>query len=232
VTFIPDIYGVHLLNHSIGEVAGFPVIHLMESPLSGVHGFVKTAEDKILAVLILLIASPLMLLIIVGIKLSSLGPIFFRQLRGGLHGERIWVWKFRTMKHPAEPAEKVPQAMPGDHRITAFGSFLRRTSLDELPQFFNVLKGDMSIVGPRPHAVVHDEFYQQQIDAYMLRHHVKPGITGWAQVNGWRGETGEIEKMEMRVKYDLYYINNWSLWFDLRIIFMTVFMMITGRNAH
>ncbi|RFC33343.1 MAG: putative colanic acid biosysnthesis UDP-glucose lipid carrier transferase [Candidatus Nitrotoga sp. SPKER] len=232
VTFIPDIYGVHLLNHSIGEVAGFPVIHLMESPLSGVQGIVKTAEDKILAVLILLIASPLMLLIIIGIKLSSAGPIFFRQLRGGLHGERIWVWKFRTMKHHAEPTEKVPQAIPGDHRITAFGSFLRRTSLDELPQFFNVLKGDMSIVGPRPHAVVHNEFYQQQIDAYMLRHHVKPGITGWAQVNGWRGETGEIEKMEMRVKYDLYYINNWSLWFDLRIIFMTVIMMITGRNAH
>jgi putative colanic acid biosynthesis UDP-glucose lipid carrier transferase len=232
VTFIPDIYGVHLLNHSIGEVAGFPVIHLMESPLSGVQGIVKAVEDKILAVLILLVASPLMLLIIIGIKLSSPGPIFFRQLRGGLHGERIWVWKFRTMKHHAEPSEKVPQAMPGDHRITAFGAFLRRTSLDELPQFLNVLKGDMSIVGPRPHAVAHDKFYQQQIDAYLLRHHVKPGITGWAQVNGWRGETGEIEKMEMRVKYDLYYINNWSIWFDLRIIFMTVLMMITGKNAH
>jgi putative colanic acid biosynthesis UDP-glucose lipid carrier transferase len=232
VTFIPDIYGVHLLNHSIGEVAGFPVIRLLESPLSGVQGIIKVVEDKILAVLILLMASPLMLLIIFGVKLSSPGPIFFRQLRGGLHGERIWVLKFRTMKHHAEPSEKVPQAMPGDHRITAFGAFLRRSSLDELPQFLNVLKGDMSIVGPRPHAVAHDEFYQQQIDAYMLRHHVKPGITGWAQVNGWRGETGEIEKMEMRVKYDLYYINNWSLWFDLRIIFMTVFMMITGRNAH
>jgi putative colanic acid biosysnthesis UDP-glucose lipid carrier transferase len=232
VTFIPDIYGVHLLNHSIGEVAGFPVIHLLESPLSGVQGIIKAVEDKILAAFILLVASPLMLLIIIGVKLSSPGPIFFRQLRGGLHGERIWVWKFRTMKHHAEPSEKVPQAMPGDHRITAFGAFLRRTSLDELPQFFNVLKSDMSIVGPRPHAVAHDEFYQQQIDAYMLRHHVKPGITGWAQVNGWRGETGEIEKMEMRVKYDLYYINNWSLWFDLRIIFMTVFMMITGKNAH
>jgi putative colanic acid biosynthesis UDP-glucose lipid carrier transferase len=213
-------------------VAGFPVIHLLESPLSGVQGIVKAVEDKVLAVFILLVASPLLLLIIIGGKLSSPGPTFFRQLRGGLHGERIWVWKFRTMKHHAESAEKVPQAIPGDHRITTFGAFLRRTSLDELPQFFNVLKGDMSIVGPRPHAVVHDEFYQQQIDAYMLRHHVKPGITGWAQVNGWRGETGEIEKMEMRVKYDLYYINNWSLWFDLRIIFMTVFMMITGKNAH
>ena len=232
VTFVPDIYGVHLLNHSIGEVAGFPVIHLMESPLSGVKGAVKAVEDKILAVLILLMACPLMLLIMIGVKLSSPGPIFFRQLRGGLHGDRILVWKFRTMKHNPEPSEEVPQATPGDSRITAFGAFLRRTSLDELPQFFNVLKGDMSIVGPRPHAVVHDEFYQQQIDAYMLRHHVKPGITGWAQVNGWRGETGGIEKMEMRIKHDLYYINNWSLWFDLRIIFMTFFMVIFGKNAH
>lgn len=232
VTFVPDIYGVQLLNHSIGEVAGFPVIHLMESPLSGVNGLVKTLEDRLLAALILLLVSPLMLLIAIGVKLSSPGPVFFRQLRGGLYGERIWVWKFRTMKHHAEAPGKLTQAMPGDSRVTAFGSFLRRTSLDELPQFFNVLKGDMSIVGPRPHAVEHDEFYQRQIDAYMLRHHVKPGITGWAQINGWRGETGEIEKMEMRVKYDLYYINNWSLWFDLRIVFMTVLMMVMGKNAH
>jgi len=232
VTFVPDIYGVQLLNHSIGEVAGFPVIHLMESPFAGVKGLTKVIEDRLLAALILLATAPLMLFIAIGVKLSSPGPVFFRQLRGGLHGERIWVWKFRTMKHHAEPPEKITQAMPGDSRIMAFGAFLRRTSLDELPQFFNVLKGDMSIVGPRPHAVEHDEFYQRQIEAYMLRHHVKPGITGWAQVNGWRGETGEIEKMEMRVKHDLYYINNWSLWFDLRIIFMTMFMMVTGKNAH
>lgn len=232
ITFVPDIYGVQLLNHSIGEIAGFPVIHLMESPLSGVNGLVKTLEDKFLAALILLAASPLMLMIGIGVKLSSPGPVFFKQSRGGLHGERIRVWKFRTMKHHAEPHGKVTQAIPGDSRITAFGAFLRRTSLDELPQFINVLKGDMSIVGPRPHAVEHDEFYQQQIDAYMLRHHVKPGITGWAQVNGWRGETGEIEKMEMRVKHDLFYINNWSLWFDLRIVVMTFFMMIMGKNAH
>lgn len=232
VTFVPDIYGVQLLNHSIGEVAGFPVIHLMESPLAGAKGIVKVIEDKLLATLILSVTVPLMLLIAIGVKLSSPGPFFFGQLRGGLHGERIWVWKFRTMKHHAEPQGRITQAMPGDSRVTAFGAFLRRTSLDELPQFFNVLKGDMSIVGPRPHAVEHDEFYQRQIGAYMLRHHVKPGITGWAQINGWRGETGEIEKMEMRVKHDLYYINNWSLWFDLRIIFMTVFMMIMGKNAH
>jgi putative colanic acid biosynthesis UDP-glucose lipid carrier transferase len=232
VTFVPDIYGVQLLNHSIGEVAGFPVIHLMESPLAGVKGLVKVIEDQVLATLILLAAAPLMLLVAIGVKLSSPGPLFFGQVRGGLHGERIRVWKFRTMKHHAEPPGKVTQAMPGDSRVTSFGAFLRRTSLDELPQFFNVIKGDMSIVGPRPHAVEHDEFYQQQINAYMLRHHVKPGITGWAQVNGWRGETGELEKMEMRVKHDLYYINNWSLWFDLRIIFMTIFMMIVGKNAH
>jgi len=173
-----------------------------------------------------------MMLIVLGVKLSSPGPVFFRQLRGGLHGERILVWKFRTMKPHDEPPGEVPQAVRGDERITSFGAFLRRTSLDELPQFINVLKGDMSIVGPRPHAVEHDEFYQRQIDAYLLRHHVKPGITGWAQVNGWRGETREIEKMEMRVKHDLYYVNNWSLWFDLRIIFMTVIMMLVGKNAH
>ena len=232
VTFVPDIYGVQLLNHSIGEVAGFPVIHLMESPLTGAKGWVKALEDRLLAALILLATVPLMLLIAAGVKLSSPGPVFFGQLRGGLHGERIWVWKFRTMKHHADLPGKITQAMPGDPRITAFGAFLRRTSLDELPQFFNVLKGDMSIVGPRPHAVEHDDFYQRQIDAYMLRHHVKPGITGWAQINGWRGETGELEKMEMRIRHDLYYINNWSLWFDLRIIFMTVFMMITGKNAY
>lgn len=232
VTFVPDIYGVQLLNHSIGEVAGFPVIHLMESPLAGVKGLVKTVEDKFLAAFILAVTAPLMLLIAIVVKLSSPGPVFFGQLRGGLYGERIWVWKFRTMRHCAKPPEKITQATPGDSRVTAFGAFLRRTSLDELPQFFNVLKGDMSIVGPRPHAVEHDEFYQRQIDAYMLRHHVKPGITGWAQVNGWRGETGEIEKMEMRIKHDLYYINNWSLWLDMRIIFMTVYMMLSGRNAH
>lgn len=232
VTFVPDIYGVQLLNHSIGEVAGFPVIHLMESPLAGAKGWVKAIEDRLLAALLLLATTPLMLLIAAGVKLSSPGPVFFGQLRGGLHGERIWIWKFRTMKHHAEPPGTITQARHGDSRVTPFGAFLRRTSLDELPQFFNVLKGDMSIVGPRPHAVEHDEFYQRQIDAYMLRHHVKPGITGWAQVNGWRGETGEIEKMEMRIRHDLYYINNWSLWFDLRIIFMTVFMMITGKNAY
>lgn len=232
ITFVPDIYGVHLLNHSIGEIAGLPVIHIMETPLSGINGFIKELEDKILAISILLAASPLILLIILGVKLSSPGPVFYKQLRGGMHGERIWVWKFRTMKHHSEPPEKIFQAVPGDARITPFGAFLRRTSLDELPQFLNVLKGDMSIVGPRPHAVEHDHFYQQQIDTYILRHQVKPGLTGWAQVNGWRGETGEIRKMENRIRHDIYYINNWSLWFDLRIIVRTVFIILTGKNAH
>ena len=232
VTFVPDIYGVQFLNHSIGEVAGFPVIHLMESPLAGVKGLVKAIEDRVLAVLILLATAPLMLVIAIGVKLSSPGPFFFGQLRGGLHGERIWVWKFRTMKHHAEPQGQITQAIPGDSRVTAFGAFLRRTSLDELPQFFNVLKGDMSIVGPRPHAVEHDEFYQRQIDAYMLRHHVKPGITGWAQVNGWRGETGTLDKMQKRIEYDLGYIQNWSLWFDLKIVVLTVFRGFVGKNAY
>lgn len=232
INFVPDIYEVHLLNHSISEVAGFPVIHLMEPPLHGINGLIKSIEDKVFAFIILLMTSPVILLIIIGVKLSSPGPVFYKQLRGGLHGERIWVWKFRTMKDHTEPTGKVSQAIPGDRRITALGAFLRRTSLDELPQFLNVLKGNMSIVGPRPHAVEHDRFYQQQIDTYMLRHQVKPGITGWAQVNGWRGETGDIQKMESRIRHDIYYINNWSLWFDLRIIALTALMMITGKNAH
>lgn len=232
VTFVPDLYGVQLLNHSIGEVAGFPVIRLMESPLSGAKGLIKSIEDRGLALLILLLATPLMLLIALGVKLSSPGPVFFRQLRGGLHGERIRVWKFRSMREHADKNGSVTQSTPGDPRVTRFGAFLRRSSLDELPQFFNVLRGEMSIVGPRPHAIEHDAFYQKQIESYLLRHHVKPGITGWAQVNGWRGETGELGKMEMRVRHDLYYINNWSLWFDLRIILMTLWMVVSGKNAH
>ena len=154
-----------------------------------------------------------------------------KQDRYGLDGKKIKVWKFRSMT-VAENADKVVQATKNDVRITPFGAFLRRTSLDELPQFFNALKGDMSVVGPRPHAVAHNEEYRKQVDYYMLRHKVKPGITGWAQVNGWRGETDTIDKMEMRIQFDLEYIRNWSLWLDFKIVLFTIFRSFNDKNAY
>jgi len=156
----------------------------------------------------------------------------FKQRRHGWDGKVINVYKFRTMKLNAEDNGYVAQATVNDSRITPFGAFLRKTSLDELPQFYNVLQGRMSIVGPRPHAVQHNELYKDQVDKYMLRHMVKPGITGWAQVNGYRGETDTLEKMKKRIEYDLYYIENWSLWFDLKIIFMTLFKGFIHKNAY
>jgi len=172
-----------------------------------------------------------MALIALGVKLSSQGPVFFRQRRYGLNGEEIRVLKFRTMT-VTEDGPNVKQAVKGDQRITRFGGFLRRTSLDELPQFINVLSGEMSIVGPRPHAVAHNEMYRRMIHGYMLRHKVKPGITGWAQVNGYRGETDTLEKMVARVEHDLSYIRGWSLWLDLKIIFLTVFGRKVRENAY
>jgi putative colanic acid biosynthesis UDP-glucose lipid carrier transferase len=171
-------------------------------------------------------------MIAIGVKLTAPGPVLFKQLRHGWDGKPVKVYKFRTMVVHSEEGGQVTQACKGDSRITPFGAFLRRTSLDELPQFFNVLQGRMSIVGPRPHAIAHNEEYKDQIDEYMLRHKVKPGITGWAQVNGWRGETDTLEKMQKRVEYDLYYIDHWSLWFDLKIIFITLFKGFVGKNAY
>ena len=172
-----------------------------------------------------------MLVIATIIKFTSRGPVLFKQDRYGLDGKKIKVWKFRSMT-VTENADNVVQATKNDMRITPFGAFLRRTSLDELPQFFNALKGDMSVVGPRPHAVSHNEEYRKQVDYYMLRHKVKPGITGWAQVNGWRGETDTVDKMEMRIKYDLEYIRNWSLWLDFKIVLFTVFKSFNDKNAY
>ena len=166
------------------------------------------------------------------VKISSPGPIFFKQMRHGWDGKPIKVYKFRTMVVHDEEEGRVSQAGQGDTRITRLGAFLRRTSLDELPQFFNVLQGRMSIVGPRPHALIHNEEYKEQIDAYMLRHKVKPGITGWAQINGWRGETDTLEKMKKRIEYDLYYIEHWSLWFDLKIILLTLLKGFVHKNAY
>ncbi len=232
VKLLPDLFGMRLLNHSVDSVAGLPVINLRSSPLDGNATLVKMLEDKILATLILLLISPLMIAIAIAVKLSSPGPVIFKQLRHGLDGKPISVWKFRSMRLHAETAGHVTQATKGDPRITKLGAFLRKSSLDELPQFINVLQGSMSIVGPRPHAIAHNEQYKTLIDRYMQRHRVKPGITGWAQVNGLRGETDTVEKMAKRVKYDLFYLQNWSLGFDLRIIFMTIFKGFFNKNAY
>ncbi len=232
IRFIPDIFGFRLLNHSFTEVAGFPVLNLSVTPMQGINRLIKAVEDFALAALILLLISPAMLAIAIGVKLSSPGPVLFKQRRLGWDGRLINVYKFRTMVVHQESGNQVTQATKSDPRITPFGSFLRRTSLDELPQFFNVLQGRMSIVGPRPHALQHNEEYKELIDDYMLRHKVKPGITGWAQVNGWRGETDTLEKMQKRVEFDLYYIEHWSLWFDLKIIFMTLFKGFINKNAY
>lgn len=230
--FVLDIFGLDLLNHSITDLAGFPVLNIRSTPMMGINRLVKAIEDRILATFILMIVSPILLLIALGVKLTSQGPIFFKQYRHGWDGHIIKVYKFRTMQAHQEADEWITQAKPGDTRTTLFGKFLRRTSLDELPQLINVLQGRMSIVGPRPHAVAHNEFYKNSIHTYMQRHRVKPGITGWAQINGWRGETDTLDKMQKRVEYDLFYINNWSLGFDLKIIFLTIFRGFIGKNAY
>jgi len=232
VRFVLNIFSLDLLNHSITDIAGFPVLNIRSTPMTGTNRIVKALEDRILSTIILLLISPLLLLIAIGVKLTSTGPIFFKQQRVGWDGRIINVYKFRTMIQHTEEAGKLTQATVEDKRVTAFGKFLRKTSLDELPQFINVLQGRMSIVGPRPHALAHNALYKDVIHTYMQRHRVKPGITGWAQVNGWRGETDTLAKMQKRVEYDLYYINNWSFLFDLKIIFLTVARGFINRNAY
>ncbi len=232
ICFVPDIFGFNLLNHNVSEIAGVPVVNLTSSPMRGLNGVIKAVEDRLLALIILVLIMPLMLIIAAGVKLSSPGPVFFRQARHGWDGKPITVYKFRSMQVHQENSGKITQATRNDCRITPFGAFLRRTSLDELPQFINVLQGRMSIVGPRPHAIEHNEFYKDQVDRYMLRHKVKPGITGWAQVNGYRGETDTLYKMAKRVEYDLFYIENWSISFDLKIILLTLFRGFVNKNAY
>jgi putative colanic acid biosynthesis UDP-glucose lipid carrier transferase len=210
---------------------GVPVVGICETPFTGTNELVKRISDIVLASIILVLVSPLLLIIAIGVKISSPGPAIFRQRRNGLDGGEIMVYKFRSMRS-MDDGDVVRQATKGDPRITPFGAFLRRTSMDELPQFVNVLQGRMSIVGPRPHAVAHNELYRQLIKAYMVRHKVKPGITGWAQVNGHRGETDTVEKMQTRVEYDLEYLRNWSLGLDLQIIARTVKVVLLGNNAH
>lgn len=232
IRYVPDIFGFRLMNHSISEIAGMAVIELSGSPIWGINRLAKFIEDRMLALFFLLITSPLMLLIAIGIKLSSRGPVIFKQVRHGYDGHPIKIYKFRSMIVHEEKGNCVTQASKNDPRVTKFGAFLRATSLDELPQFINVLQGRMSIVGPRPHAIAHGELYKDKIDDYMKRHKVKPGITGWAQINGWRGETDTLNKMEKRVEYDLFYIQNWSLWFDLKIIFLTLFKIFWQEKAY
>lgn len=232
VRYIPDIFSFHLFNHSVTEVVGIPLITLSQSPMYGLNYLLKEIEDKTLALLILILVSPVMLIIALMIKLTSPGPIIFKQKRHGWDNKQIIVYKFRTMKVHKEQDNKVTQATKSDPRLTKIGAFLRRTSLDEIPQFINVLQGRMSIVGPRPHAIQHNEIFRKQINFYMLRHHVKPGITGWAQVCGWRGEVNSLEKIQKRVEYDFYYIKNWSLFFDLKIILLTFFKAFKDPNAY
>ncbi len=231
VYFAPDIFIFSLLQANFTDLRGIPLISLWETPFFGVNGWLKRAEDILLASLILVVISPVLLAIAAGIKLTSPGPVIFKQRRYGLDGREILIYKFRTMT-VCEDGPDIPQATRSDCRVTRFGRFLRRSSLDELPQFFNVLQGTMSIVGPRPHAVAHNELYRKQIPGYMLRHKVRPGITGWAQINGWRGETDTLEKMEKRLEYDLEYLRRWSLGLDLKIILVSLFKGWTGSQAY
>ena len=231
VYVVPDAFIFDMMHASWAEVGGYPVISIYSTPFFGVDGSLKRLEDLVLGTLILVLIAPLLVLIAIAIKLTSRGPVLFRQRRYGLNGQIVEVWKFRSMT-VTEDGDKVMQARRGDARVTRLGAFLRRTSLDELPQFINVLQGHMSIVGPRPHAIAHNEEYRRLIHGYMLRHKVKPGITGWAQINGWRGETDTLEKMRKRVEYDLYYMRNWSLLFDVRIIFLTACRGFINKNAY
>jgi Undecaprenyl-phosphate glucose phosphotransferase len=230
--FVPDVFGADFLNYNLTTVAGLPVLDLLSSPMVGVNRLLKAIEDRGLALIILVLLAPLLVLLALGVKLSSAGPIIFRQRRHGWDGQPFTVYKFRTMTVHTEPSNQITQASRADPRVTHFGAFLRRTSLDELPQLVNVLQGHMSIVGPRPHALYHNDYYKESIEWFMQRHKVKPGITGWAQVNGWRGETDSLDKMKNRLDHDLYYIHNWSLLFDLKIMLLTLVKGFSHENAY
>ncbi|MCY1209319.1 UDP-glucose:undecaprenyl-phosphate glucose-1-phosphate transferase [compost metagenome] len=231
IKWMPSVLDFDLLNHNVGNFLGMPAVEMNRPPALGVRGTIKAIFDRAFAALVLIALSPLFLIIGILIKRDSPGPVFFKQERLGMDGRVIHVYKFRSMKVHAEHGT-VTQATKGDSRITPIGAFLRRTSLDELPQFINVLRGEMSVVGPRPHAMAHNNMYKEQLDFYMMRHRVKPGITGWAQINGYRGETDTLDKMAKRVEHDIFYIRNWSFWMDVRIIFWTAFKGWTGRNAY
>lgn len=231
VYIVPQLFLNNAFEGGWITLGNTPMITVNDHPFYGSYWLLKKLEDLILGFTIFLITLPLMIIIAIAIKISSKGPILFKQRRYGLNGEVIQVLKFRTMKTMDDGAVIV-QASKNDSRITRLGRILRKTSLDELPQFWNVLQGTMSIVGPRPHAIAHNEEYRKLISGYMLRHKVKPGITGWAQVNGLRGETDTLDKMKSRIDYDLYYINHWSIWLDLKIILITIVNGFTGKTAY
>jgi len=230
IYFVPDMFVTDLIQAHPDSVCGMPVISVCETPFKGADGVFKRLSDIVLSILILLLITPLLLVIAVAVKIGSPGPIIFKQRRCGLDGQEIIIYKFRSMT-VTEDGDNIEQATPNDARITRLGALLRRTSCDELPQFINVLQGRMSIVGPRPHAVAHNELYRKLIKGYMVRHKVKPGITGWAQVNGYRGETKTLDKMQSRIDFDLDYLRNWSVRLDLYIIFKTIGLVIQDQKA-
>ncbi|MFC7093167.1 undecaprenyl-phosphate glucose phosphotransferase [Jeongeupia naejangsanensis] len=231
IYFVPDLFVFDLIQARFDHVAGIPVVAVCESPFMGLRGVLKRFSDLVLALLILALIWPVMLGVAIAVKLTSPGPVLFKQRRYGADGESILVYKFRSMT-VMEDGDKVVQATKQDQRFTPIGGFLRRSSLDELPQFINVLQGRMSVVGPRPHANAHNEQYRSLIKGYMMRHKVKPGITGWAQVNGFRGETDTLEKMQRRIEFDLDYLRNWSIWLDLKIVAKTASSMAGDKNAY
>ncbi|WP_109482826.1 undecaprenyl-phosphate glucose phosphotransferase [Paraburkholderia sp. C35] len=220
------------IKPSVGDYRGIPVLNLKAAPERGWYTIPKEIFDRVFAVCALVLLSPLLVIIALAVKLSSPGPVLFRQYRKGMNGHVFSIYKFRTMYQGADKQGTVVQAQRGDIRVTRVGSVLRSTSLDELPQFLNVLNGDMSVVGPRPHAVEHDEYYKDRVQDYMFRYRIKPGITGLAQVNGFRGETEQLEKMDGRVKLDTYYIQNWSFWMDMKIIALTLIKGFSGKSAY
>jgi putative colanic acid biosynthesis UDP-glucose lipid carrier transferase len=232
VRWIPDLMSVRLLGHRVDEFLGVPAIELNSLPAAGIRGMAKEIFDRVFASCVLLGLSPALLTIALLIKLTSRGPVLFTQARLGVDGKVFQVYKFRSMTAHKEQHGTVTQATRDDARVTPIGAFLRRTSLDELPQFINVLRGEMSVVGPRPHALEHNEQYKDVVARYMMRHRVKPGITGWAQVNGYRGQTDTVNKMRSRVEFDLYYIQNWTFLMDLRIIARTAVSGWTGKNVY
>ncbi|HTY94112.1 MAG TPA: undecaprenyl-phosphate glucose phosphotransferase [Steroidobacteraceae bacterium] len=230
VYFVPDAFAFDLIQGRLVEINGMPALSVCDTPFYGIDAVLKRASDLIIASISIVLLSPLMLALAVAVKLTSKGPVIFRQRRYGLNGDEIIVYKFRSMK-TIEDGPVIIQATREDARVTRFGRFLRRTSLDELPQLFNVLQGKMSLVGPRPHAIAHNEMYRKLISGYMIRHKVRPGITGLAQVNGLRGETETVDKMRERVRYDLEYLRHWSPWLDLWILIRTLGLMIRGSKS-
>lgn len=231
-SLVPDIYQFSILRSGIHDLDGLPLVDIVSTPIEGTDALLKRIADVVLSLIILMVASPVLLLVSIGVKLTSPGPLLFTQDRHGEGGRVFRLYKFRSMFLHREEENGPAQAKRDDLRVTRFGRILRRTSLDELPQFINVLKGDMSIVGPRPHAVAHDDYYKEKIEPYLQRMRIKPGITGWAQINGWRGETLSIGEMERRIEHDLEYLQNWDIWLDFKIILTTLYRGFVHSKAY